>query len=66
MFDKAGPFEAQLEALLAKGVTLAQSENTLRERKISKEPLVPFVSYVPSGNGEIILRHYEGRAIVLP
>ena len=65
-FDKTGPFEAQLKALSAKGVILAQCENTLRERKISKDSLFPFISYVPSGNGEIILRHYQGWAIVHP
>ena len=64
VYDKTGPFESRLKDLLQKGVILAQCENTLRERKIDKNTLFPFISYVPSGNGEIIIRHYEGWAIV--
>ena len=52
--------------MLAKGVILAECSNTVRERKIDKSDLFDFVSYVPSGNGEIILRHYEGWAVVHP
>lgn len=66
VYDKTGPFESRLKDLLQKGVILAQCENTLRERKIDKNTLFPFISYVPSGNGEIIIRHYEGWAIVHP
>lgn len=66
VFDKAGPFEKTLLALQAKGVILAQCENTLRERKIDKSSLFPFISFVPSGNGEIIIRHYQGWATVHP
>lgn len=66
VFDKTGPFEETLRSLQSKGVILAQCENTLRERKISKESLFPFISFVPSGNGEIIIRHYQGWAVVHP
>lgn len=66
VYDKTGNFEASLKDLQSRGVRLAQCENTIRERKINKESLFPFISYVPSGNGEIILRHYEGWAVVHP
>ncbi|MES2873817.1 MAG: DsrE family protein [Daejeonella sp.] len=66
VFDKTGPFEKTLLELQAKGVILAQCENTLRERKIDKSSLFSFISFVPSGNGEIIIRHYQGWAIVHP
>lgn len=66
VYQKNGPFEETLKALQAKGVLLAQCENTLRERKISKDTLVPFISFVPSGNGEIIIRQYQGWATVHP
>jgi len=43
-----------------------QCNNTVVERKIDKNDLFPFIFYVPSGNGEIILREYEGWATVHP
>jgi intracellular sulfur oxidation DsrE/DsrF family protein len=49
-----------------KGVLFAQCENTMREKKISKDELWPFISYVPSGNGEIIIRQSQGWAVVHP
>lgn len=66
VYEKSGTFEKTLEDLQAKGVLLAQCENTIRERHIDKSSLFPFISYVPSGNGEIIIRHYQGWAVVHP
>ena len=63
---KDSAYEPVLLALQAKGVVLAQCNNTLKERKMQKDELFPFVSIVPSGNGEIILRQYEGWAVVHP
>lgn len=66
VYKKEGPFEQTLKDLQAKGVLLTQCENTIRERHIDKGELFPFISYVPSGNGEIIIRHYQGWAVVHP
>ncbi|ALL08101.1 hypothetical protein AQ505_23040 [Pedobacter sp. PACM 27299] len=66
VYNKNSSYEATLKALQAKGVVLAQCENTLRERKIDKSELFDFISFVPSGNGEIIIREAEGWAIVHP
>jgi intracellular sulfur oxidation DsrE/DsrF family protein len=66
VFQKTGTFEQTLRDLQAKGVILAQCENTMRERKIEKDSLFDFISYVPSGNGEIVIRHYQGWAVVHP
>ncbi len=66
VFMKSGVYEQALKELQAKGVILAQCSNTVRERKIDKNDLFDFISYVPSGNGEIILRQYEGWAVVHP
>lgn len=66
VYNKNNSYEAALKALQAKGVVLAQCENTLRERKIDKSELFDFISFVPSGNGEIIIREAEGWAIVHP
>lgn len=66
VFIKSNLYEETLKNLQAKGVILAQCNNTVRERKIDKNDLFDFISYVPSGNGEIILREYEGWATVHP
>ena len=66
VYMKNGIFEPELLALKAKGVLLAQCYNTVRELKIDRNDLFPFITYVPSGNGEIILRQYEGWATVHP
>ncbi|TPG71915.1 DsrE family protein [Hymenobacter nivis] len=66
VFRKDQPYEAQLTALKQKGVILAQCLNTIRERKISKDELLPIISYVPSGNGELIIRQAQGWALVHP
>jgi intracellular sulfur oxidation DsrE/DsrF family protein len=66
VFDKTGPFETQLADLQKQGVILAQCENTLRERKIDKSTLFPFINFVPSGNGEIVIRSADGWVIVHP
>ncbi|KIO75004.1 hypothetical protein TH53_23075 [Pedobacter lusitanus] len=66
VYDKNGAFEKTLRDLQARGVLLAQCENTIRERHIEKSALFDFISYVPSGNGEIIIRGYQGWAVVHP
>lgn len=66
MFKKANHYDTLLTNLQKKGVLLAQCENTVRERKINKDDLWSFISYVPSGNGEIIIRQYQGWATVHP
>lgn len=66
VYEKSGTFENTLQNLQAKGVLLAQCENTVRERHIDKNSLFPFISYVPSGNGEIIIRGAEGWVVVHP
>ena len=66
MFKKINHYDTLLLALKSKNVILAECENTVRERKINKDDLWPFIAYVPSGNGEIIIRHYQGWAVVHP
>jgi len=66
LFKMSNHYDTLLHNLQVKGVIIAQCENTLKERKISKDELWPFISFVPSGNGEIIIRHYQGWAIVHP
>lgn len=66
MYKKTNSYQSLLASLKEQGVLFAQCSNTIEERKIAKDALFDFVHYVPSGNGEIILRQYEGWAIVHP
>jgi intracellular sulfur oxidation DsrE/DsrF family protein len=66
VYMKSGKYEKELKALYDKGVVLAECNNTMLAMNISRNDLFPFVVYVPSGNGEIILRHYDGWAVVQP
>lgn len=66
IFKKNNTYESQLLSLKDKGVVFLQCENTLKEKHISKDELYEFIHYTPSGNGEIILRQYEGWAIIKP
>ncbi len=66
VFMKSNPYEAQLKALQDRGVILAECENTMRERKIERSELFDFISYVPSGNGELIIRQQQGWAVIHP
>lgn len=66
IYRKTNHYATLLNALRSKGVILAQCENTVKERHINKEDLWPFVSYVPSASGKIIIRQYQGWAVVHP
>lgn len=63
---KNSQYEQSLKDLINKGVIVAQCLNSLEERKLSKDELFDFVAYVPSGNGELIIRANEGWIIVKP
>lgn len=66
IYFKGNRFGKKLRELHNKGVILAQCNNTLHERHISKSRLYPFVSIVPSGNGELIIREAQGWSVVKP
>ena len=65
-FKKGSAYEELLHSLKKQKVILAMCENTMRERNIKREDLFSFVSYVPSGNGELIIRQQEGWAYIHP
>ena len=66
VYKKTSSFEKALANLQKQGVILAMCENTMRAEKLSHDALFPFVSYVPSGNGELIIREQEGWAVIHP
>lgn len=43
-----------------KDVKMVVCGNTMKQKKITKEQLLPFVSVVPMGIGEIIIKQEEG------
>lgn len=63
---KNSQYEKPLKELVEKGVIVAQCLNSLAEKHIAKEELFDFIGFVPSGNGELILRANEGWVIVKP
>lgn len=66
LYKKENKYEPLLRDLQKKGVLLVQCENTLEERNISKTVLVSFISFVPSGVGEVIIRQQQGWSSVHP
>lgn len=66
LFKKENGYDSLLLDLKKKAVLLAQCENTLRERKIGKDKLWPFISFVPSGVGEVIIRQQQGWSSIHP
>lgn len=66
VYRKNKPYEKVLQHLQKQGVILAMCENTMRGENISRDELLPFISYVPSGTGELIIRDQEGWAVLHP
>jgi hypothetical protein len=60
LYKKNNHMDTMLLPLFKRGVIFAECENTMRMKKISRNELWSFVSYVPSGNGEIIIRESQG------
>lgn len=64
---KAGTAHAeQVEKLLGQGVRFAACENTMREKSIGKDDLLPGVTTVPSGAVEVIRKQQEGYGYFKP
>lgn len=63
---KGGKYEEDLKALVERGVLVAQCNNSLKEKKISRDQLYDFIAVVPSANGELIIRQAEGWSIIKP
>ena len=66
VFRKDQTYEADVLALQQAGVVLAQCANSMKAYKLTKEDMLPYISVVPTGNGELIIRQAEGWALVHP
>lgn len=63
---KTSPFAEELKELVSMGVILAQCENSLIIRKLKKDLFLDFIGFVPSANGELVIRASEGWVIIKP
>jgi intracellular sulfur oxidation DsrE/DsrF family protein len=52
--------QEQIAFYKSKGVVFVGCENTLRERKIPKENIIPEAGFVKMGVGEVILKQEQG------
>lgn len=66
VFRKGQPYEADVLYLQQAGVILAQCANSMKAYKLTKDDMLPYISIVPTGNGELIIRQAEGWALVHP
>ena len=63
---KNSVYREELIDLIKRGVQVSQCSNSLQERKLEKSAIYPFVAFVPSGNGELVIRGAEGWVIIKP
>ena len=67
LLEKARTTHAEpVEFLQKKGVRFAACENTMRQRSIRPEDLLPTVSTVPSGAFEVVRRQQNGYSYFKP
>lgn len=66
LLKKNKQYKKPLEKLIKKGVIVAQCENSVEEQGRTKDEFFDFVSFVPSGNGELVIRAAQGWAIIKP
>ena len=66
VFRKGQPYEADVLYLQQAGVVLAQCQNSMKAYKLTKDDMLPYISIVPTGNGELIIRQAKGWALVHP
>ncbi|SET82123.1 DsrE family protein [Hymenobacter actinosclerus] len=60
---KNQPYEADVLALQKAGVILSQCENSMKAQQLTRDDMLPYISYVPTANGELIIRQADGWAL---
>jgi intracellular sulfur oxidation DsrE/DsrF family protein len=66
LVEKQTKHAEQIGKLLKQGVQFAACENTMREKSISKDDLLPGVTPVPSGAAEVVRKQQEGYSYFKP
>ena len=56
----------EVEKLMKDGVRFAACENTMREKAIARDDLLPGVATVPSGAAEVVRKQQEGYGYFKP
>ena len=64
LMNKNSSFKLQIEKWVAEGISFVVCENTLSERKISKQEILPNATFVQMGIGHIIKRQEENWSYV--
>lgn len=59
-------YKDQLIDLIEKGVQISQCTNSLKERNLKADDMYAFIAFVPSGNGELVIRGSQGWVIIKP
>lgn len=62
----AAPLADQVGRLVDRGVSVVACANTMRQRGVSVDRLLPGVRVVPSGVGQLVRRQREGWAYLRP
>lgn len=60
------PHADRVRELLSRGASMAACANSMRENDVSVEQLIDGVHVVPSGVGQLVMRHWEGWAYLRP
>lgn len=63
---KSSPYIDDLKDIITKGVQVAQCRNSLAERNLTEKDILEFIPFVPSGNGELIIRASQGWVVIKP
>ena len=66
LLTRESPAADQVAELSKQGVRFVACENTMREKNIARDALLPGVGTVPSGAGEILKRQMDGYAYFKP
>lgn len=53
-------FSDEIDKLIGRGIQFIACENTMKERSITKEMILPEVLYVVMGIGEIVIKQEQG------
>lgn len=66
LLKEKSPAALEVERLMKSGVRFAACENTMREKSVGKEDLIPGVVTVPSGAVEVVRKQQEGYGYFRP
>jgi intracellular sulfur oxidation DsrE/DsrF family protein len=53
--------QQKIKEFKSKGIVFYAGENTLREKNVTKDAMIPEIEFVPIGIGEIIKKEEKGR-----